>query len=459
MYLNVRHLIRGLHRNFPNKIRGALSTILIAFAVVVFFQNCSDPVLTDPTLSEANSLSSSVESSFAYKATVSHFAYMSCPPPTGDTRESHFTYRVGAYDAGFGLGLNEGFLSEIALLNDGQKRNLLQGSLTNKNVNLQLSVRDRYDLTEIRTVGNSSGLARNPVLKRDHELIFPKLDSDQVVNRILTNYAYQNPEPLRFLAGNSKELGAKFVGSLRFYEGEISSESYRNDLDYNGSAYLTLGFVEDVGSGAYDPRSPADVSKMYGLGLVPNFSQSFYLPSATRGKIPHSDSGIKVVTSLTEINLASGQSLSNEWECPDTMKFMIVRAADVAAGSSPGIFNCGLNEDPANPSEDLKRVRKVLPETHWYVDMAKNCIVEKAERFGASQNFCYGGAQAASAWINYTGDVGPDNLVSGARATGSTACGLVPGTTNQQITVTHNGVNRAVLCPHFTSVCYRKSVR
>jgi hypothetical protein len=446
MYLNVRQFVRG--------IRGALSTLLIVLTVILFFQNCSDPVMTDPTLSEANSLGSSEQSSFAYKASVSHFAYMSCPPTNADTRDSHFSYRVGAYEAGFGLGLNEAFLSEIALLNSGQKRNRLQGSLINQNVNLQLSLRDRYDFTEIRTVNG-----RNPIAKRDHELILPKLDSDNIVNKLLTDYSYQNPMPLRVLAGNAKQEGARFVGSLRFYEGENSAESYRNDLDYNGSAYLTLGFVEDAGSGTYNPRSPAGNNKMHGLGLVPNFSQAFYLPSANRGKIDSSDAGIKVVSSLAEVNLESGQALSNEWECPASLKFMIVRAADVAGGSSPGTFNCNLNEDPAIPSEDLKRVRRVLPETHWYVDMGKNCIVEKAERFGASQNFCYGGAQAAAAFINYTGIVGPDNLVSGARTNGgSTSCGLVPGTTNQ-ITVTHEGVNRAVLCPHFASICYRKSTR
>jgi hypothetical protein len=443
-------------RKFILRVRGALASLLIVAVVVMFFQNCSDPVLTDPALASASS--EGFDSSFAYKTNASHFAYMSCPYVPPDNRASHFTFRVGAYNNGFGLGLNSDFLGEIDGLNSTLKRSRLQGSAQNQNVNLEWSIRNRYDLRETTTVGG-----RNPIVKRDHDIIFPKLDSDDVASTLIANFSVSNPEPLRTIAGNATSTGARHEGSMRFFEGEVSASALRNQLSQNGSSYLTLGFVEDVGSGTYQPRSPAGNDRMHGVGFAPSFSPGFFLPGTTPQFVSSASTGIKVVTGLTEVDLKTGQANNTAWSCPSTTRFMVVRYVDVAAGAAPGTFACGIKEDyeysyTTAQLADLARIRQVLPQHLWYVDLNKRCIVDKSERFGASGNVCYG-VEANTAWINYTGNVGPDVGNSGVRtAGGSGNCTSVEnaGGTNG-VTVTLGGATRHVLCPHFVSVCYRQT--
>lgn len=447
-------LMGNLIRQRINRVRGLLASLSIVLSVLLIFQNCSDPIMTDP---ETAASSASVDAPFAYSVTASHFGYMSCTNSTIDDSASHFTFRFGAYSDGFGLGLTSAFLNATSSETKERRKEILQSSPINQNVNLQLAIRAVSDLRSDMTVNS-----RNPILKKDYDLILPKLDSQAMANALIDNSALTPQRLLRSISGVPGLTNNRLEGSIRSFNGDSSAQSFRAAVDsnQNGSGILTLGFVEDEGSGNFTPRSPAGVDTMYGKGFSPHFSSAFFASNATSPTFTTAAAaGIKIVTGVNEVDLATGAAGSDsQWVCPASMRFMIVRKEDVQTGNSPGVFMCGTNEDPATLTPELQHVRRILRADAWYVDMTRRCIVEKAEVLGVRTNVCYG-SSASVTWVNYTGDVGPANGTSGDRGAGSQACGTYRdgNGSSQNVTVRYNGQTRTVACPHYVSVCYRNA--
>ena len=128
-----------------------------------------------------------------------------------------------------------------------------------------------------------------------------------------------------------------------------------------------------------------------------------------------------------------GSRIYREWQCPETMAFMIVlpEDAEYQGASSSIITRCETKPDPINPSSELTRLRQSLYQEDWWIDMRNRCVVPKSTS-NVVPGSCYGKDESQTTYpINY------DDFQNG--------CGF-----------DHIGQgNNLGLCPHFVSVCIR----
>lgn len=123
----------------------------------------------------------------------------------------------------------------------------------------------------------------------------------------------------------------------------------------------------------------------------------------------------------------------SSWECGSEYHFKIVRHEDAIA--TPTL--CARSSDAAanaREQEILDAVRRVLPVSDWYVDMAKRCIVPKVT------GMCYG-AIANPTPTTYSVNYSP-----------TTSCNLY----NPFNTGSGGAAGNTNMCPHYFSMCVRR---
>lgn len=120
-------------------------------------------------------------------------------------------------------------------------------------------------------------------------------------------------------------------------------------------------------------------SSNFGVGLRVEFKkpagQTWGLGN-THANMPH-----RVLKSVSDFDLSSPGSNKMSWNCPTTLQFRIIHPGDL-----PNDALCAKVHDPAVPSDLLKIVRRSLPASDWFVNLAQQCVIPRKSTEGS----CYG---------------------------------------------------------------------
>lgn len=370
-----------------NNFRLAMLVAVCGSAIVLSFQNCSQPI--EPTDSVQLASKEAIQADFAYDVSYDQMAYMSCSQlKNGEfDRSAYFTFRLGAYKYG-GLKIRDSFLSAYEKKKPEFITDILENSEINKATIPQLALR--------RRLAYQTSLSSDGVMLEgsDYFNVFETLGTPDMI-QVLMNL--QPGESLRYLR-NGTVYGARMEGSLYFADGMAKAASVRSFL--KSDMVLASTFTHNAGTNnetiarspahlahsiaeqGFDFDSSLDVDpnkSVYGLG----YNVSFARPSlgGIFGQYPD-----VIMNEITEANLEniSDRSSLHSWYCPSNMRFRIVRDADVQAG----LVTCNKLPDPSSPSEDITLIRNILKSEDWWVDRENNCIIAKK-----SGPDCYGQVQ------------------------------------------------------------------
>jgi hypothetical protein len=243
--------------------------------------------------------------------------------------------------------------------------------------------------------------------------------------------------------------GAHMEGSLQFGSAESVMADLRAKL-MSGGHVLAMTYVQPSigGSADTDVKRPvttsaaqiASPSIAFGSGYQMVFSQ----PTGAKGRIEKDANGatkpggkeldpypMNLMTGVTERNLyPQGTKPSRAWNCPNTLRFRIVRADDLTEG------NCKRTPDPDpvtlnSPAyAELLIARNSLRAEDWYIDWTNKCIIPK--KSGSS---CYGDMSYVQ--YNYTDAT-------------STTAGCDPNSTKDSNSL------KSPVCLAWASICYLK---
>jgi hypothetical protein len=380
----------------PGRLKMRHGVIVSLAASLLLFQNCSSP--EDP---QESSLSSQTGQSGymaqlppAYDAKLDTVAHMSCSNITENLpRRAYFTYRAGAYsNLSGGLTMTQAFRDATRFYNTKQRAEGLQQSTANSNTRLNLAIRSEANLDSVYKEG---GLA----VGEEIESFLPPLDTAAVAGPLaglapgqMMNYF---PGP-----GSQRLMEA----SLRFYKYENVVKDTRDRLgasDSTTAAYLAMGFSSTADEANQVLRRP-----LTGSG----FKLTFNLPSG------YSGGERRVIGSVQERNLATGQPTGSTYDCLTNYQFMVIRPEDKAAGRV--VCNAFVDKsDNATEEAALRALRRVLRVEDWYVDVKNHCILPRG-----TGDYCYGDLQGRT--IQY----------------GVSTCANTSTT----------------MCPHFVSICIRR---
>lgn len=373
-------------------------SVLISITLILLFgfQNCGTPLTT------SNKLSSLAEHlPFAYDMQVDHLAHMSCSNMSSSyDQDAFWTFKVGAYDSGSGLQVNQHYLSQTIRLSTEERIQGLGASPANSGAKLQLAIRSSYNYQDI-----FSANVNNLKSEYDFHNFHAPFDNYDIAKQLILNQkSRQHYFP-------SLGVNPKIELKLRFLNSSQASQSMYNLLSTTG--LLTLNYTSNQGvDGIARSNSYGSKSSIYGRGYRLRFKMAHGID--TNGNItPYTYANSRSIASVQEIDTSTGQLLLSNWDCNEKYTFMIVKPQDVGVRTI-----CGANgTEPiptANQKEAYDALRKVLPSTDWSVDLARRCIVPK--KIGQ----CYGNN---SSTINYNGGT------------------CDPSQNN---------------CPHYVSICVRK---
>lgn len=324
---------------------------------------------------------------FAYDTVLDQISYMSCAVADNGTYDvsAYFSIRAGAYRDGGGIRLTEGFRQAQNKKSTEKQAALLMESAANSHTSAQLAIRK---LDNFQIMYTSTG---NATVGQDFSNMFEALgtmDLSDVLVRV-------NPTArIRYLR-NGTVFGSRMEGSLYYTKNPTLAGSIRNAL--RNDAFLAQTYSQvpqnQTGSSSNDSmaRSPRDVfegstanpyTQVYGRGYNLRFAQPTIGTTPSHANFPN-----VILREVSEINLLSSSDRSNmgTWQCPESMRFRIVRPEDIRANK----VTCSMAPDPAVLTADLAKVRNQIKVEDWYVDMTNKCIVPKK-----SPSTCYGAGVA-----------------------------------------------------------------
>lgn len=341
-----------------------------------FFQNCGEPLRPSADLSSV-----AASAPFAFEEKIDFVSYMSCSGLSAATYDPNafFTFKVGGVTDGSGIRLRNDFVYATRNLSTSDKVTAMAQSPENQNRALSLSIREKMNLNNIYTGGQTYGTT-----------FFGPLTQSAIATTLV------NDNGKTFIKSFSGF--GEFSDSILLSTGEANSENIRTLLK-NNSYYLSLTYnnLADSTFAAAAPKdSPANAA--YGHGYKMNFEIGFGLTNSFATAPAH------VMTGLSEVNLQTGVTESSLWDCKKSWIFMVVRPQDLGVSAICPNYNPNVTyvePTPANATEAeaLKMLRTVLPsQADWVVDLPKRCLIPK--KIGQ----CYG---AGSQPINYNGDGNP----------------------------------------------------
>lgn len=398
------------------------------FVIMISYQNCG-------TEGTGALFQKSTSYGLPYETKVNQLAYMSCSEQLDVPNDDgvFFTFRLGAHGADAGLRLSEKFVYETRRKDNHDKLGILADDAPTSLTRLQFSMRQRSNLQRMYKNPDSG----EGTEEFDFDFIFGDFGTDAMSASLIK----QAPGSyLNYWSAGGITKDAYFEGTLVFNYAEVRSEEVRQ--------MLTRDWVLALGYGnATDPatiRTPLDYmeddeddseissNQAYGVGLRVSFKQ----PDPTNWQymgVPHVNLPKRVLATVTDYDLSLPDTVSGQWTCPSRLQFRIVNNGLDAAerdwdDDDPGLAGvqalCPIGNDPANPSEDLKMVRRSLPASDWYINMARQCIVPRRYTLGS----CYGLDK-----------------------------GVTPQVTRTPVYDITKSCNPAInpACSHFVSICYR----
>lgn len=377
--------------------KSQLFFVFACFLFVVFgFQNCSAPLPEEETgLSSTggNGPGTSSKYQFAFDTVVDQVAYMSCHQlGTSFDKSSYFTFRVGAYQPGNGVGLNNTFLNQIAAYSSAMKHEAISSAI-NAGAQPLLSIRDRANAQTLYI----DGLHTTPTEKIDHATMFMNLTDGLVADQFLSN------AKLRYNRNGTTAVGARIEGDLNLNFGIDGLYDVQNALAQGG--LLAVNYPAKVSNPAL-VRAPAhyftnvpistSTTQVYGRGLKVAFKKH---PSATYANAP---SFVLATIGEEKMDLPlgdPGRTVASGFNCPSNLIFKIADRRYMttnAANTDTSKIYCEMKpDDPASLSstdrELLRRARLSLRTEDWWIDWTRKCIVPKkfdSSTGGSTQ--CYG---------------------------------------------------------------------
>jgi len=419
-----------------------VSTALFFLLILFSYQNCG--VQQQGSLFRAASFST-----LPYEFTVDQVAYMSCAEQDGVANDHgvFFTFRGGAYGEQAGLRLTEDFLYETRRLSESQRMDLLYADSATALSRLQFSLRNPSHFGMF--INESSGTG---VEELDFDYIFGDFGTDAMSASLLTIPvgSYMN-----YWAPAGVHRDAYFEGSLAFNATEALAEQVRRTIGQGSLlsfAYADLSEPDQLRSLAlYDAETSEDsadtANYAIGLGLKLAFKQPNAFNWGYTG-VPHVTMPKRVLQSVSERDLSDPNRVGTAvWSCPSTLQFRIIFPDDIWIDDipvkdpsddnnfepNPGTLSGLLcpqrsdshAENAANP-ELLALVRRSLPVSDWYVNIAHQCIIPKRYTKGS----CYGVDQG-------TNDTRSPNYNITQR------CNPAINTGDARV------------CSHFMSICYK----
>jgi hypothetical protein len=388
------------------------------------FQNCTVPM----TPADRSSTAEADKLDFAYDAKINQIAYMTCSNLAGDKydKSAYFSIRAGAYDNNRilglvadngGLRLTDAFFADLARKQPEKQISLLSLSKANTATVMQLAVRPTSNYQGILT---STGAARPDF---DYQNLLDVLGTTGMSKELVGL-----PDSTRLRYIRNELMGGRMEASLMFGSNAEGVATLRNGLS-SVENLLALTFSERSASSAVDyaARSPAHVIEgsaanpartVYGRGYELGFE------TVGAGALNGTHYQTAVLASVTERNLENPSDRQGSWECPQRLRFKIVREEDILDPDSV----CRKQPDPVESamSPELKVARNSLRYEDWWIDMDNRCIISKKT---ASEG-CYGN----KAYIQYNPSI---------------RCNQSPST--------NNGVETNKLCASYASICIRRN--
>lgn len=340
------------------------SLLAIVVSVPMLYQNCSQPLAE-----RADASSVAQTAPFAYEARVDHFAYMSCSNmPSGYDTNAFFTFKAGAYNDGAGVKFNNAFVYEVRNLLQADKAAVLDLSPINKDVYMQMSVRQSSNLQTPFGINNMPYQAN----------FVGSLSAPEIANELArvngTSFTRTFPS------------GAKFEGRAQMTTSESLADTIRQQVSVNGN-YLSLNYSRITNPSEAISTPSGSTTSVFGNG----YKMAFVLGHGQTSNF--SGGTARVMTNLSEYNLSNQSLTGANWECNANWVLMIVKPSDITAGR----VVCNTEPEPSPSPAQLEMyetIRKVLPATEWGLDLFRRCIVPK------KTGSCYGNSTAL---VNYNG--------------------------------------------------------
>ncbi len=401
-------------KRFLFKYKREVFSLGVILSLVLIFQNCAEPL----KLSETDALTFADNLPFAYDIKMDTFAYMSCNTEISNYEpRAIFTFRVGAYEDGSGLRLNDEFVESTKNYTEQARAESLFRSPTNSGAILQLAIRNSsVDYQQILL--NSSGAVQ---LGKDIEnyLNGATLDSPGVATPLL---GLEEDKRIRYFSGTPGLDGRFLEQSLRF---NTVLKSVTDKMVGSTSSRVTLAYTQDNNPLNYYVRGP-DKSNLarsiYGVEFRPTFAPPTRISDKTT--IATAQDRNRILQSLGVVNVEDKNTQAETmWSCPPEYRYVIVRPEDAAASATL----CPLDDwtydnPPAGREREWEILRRVVRIEDYYVNMKKRCIVPKD-----SANHCYP-SESTGVKIRYNG-----------------------------ITCNDDPENDVFQCPNFVSVCVAPS--
>lgn len=371
----------------------ALGGVFASGVLVLSFQNCGQAGFdtgTDDSLSslEATTTGNAAPSAalvakygqaeatlvagipFAFQADFDQIAYNSCAGSYITAGDGFWTIMAGAYNTGgltygsdFWTYMNANFTPEYpsTVLTDEQIKEFMADAPRTSGAIPNLAVRTNGDFDTVHSTSST------PVLGTDYVEMLGDLSDPLYMQGLTTQGVLSNY--MTFGANKVLEASLTYNSSLNL------ALNFRNDLMNTGM--LTLSYMEDTSTTTvrapqdYDGSgSTTEKSVIWGRGYSIQFGSAATNEQASpAGSLPSN-----MMTQVRSFDLANPTVALATWNCPQSLRLMVVRQMDQPSACPPENF-----ESLANSSylTALAIVRRQLRPDQWDVNLTYGCAVPK----------------------------------------------------------------------------------
>ena len=363
-------------KHFLFKYRQTVFALGIVLSLVMVFQNCAEPL----ELSDTDASTFADNLPFAYDVKMDTFAYMSCNTEISNYEpRAIFTFRVGAYEDGSGLRLNDEFVESTKNYTEQARAESLFRSPTNSGAILQLAIRNSsVDYQQILL--NASGAVQ---LGKDVEnyLNSSTLDSPGIATPLLN---LEEGKRLRYFSGTPGLDGRFLEQSLRF---NTVLKSVTEKMVGSTGSRVTLAYTQDNNPLNYFVRGP-DRNNLqrviYGQEFRPTFAPPVRI--SNRASIATAQDRNRILQSLGVVDIAQKNTRAETmWSCPPEYRYVVIRPEDAKANASLcPLDSWSFDNPPQGRERELEVLRRVIRVEDYYVNMQRRCIVPRDDA-----NHCY----------------------------------------------------------------------